>query len=286
MGHTKSNYIGYIQAVISFLIIMCVFLPFLILNLGVDNHSYGFDYYYEKFSLFKLIKEVLDNDDIMHIGVIFVIFISLQIVNILTQLKKNNAFIPIFAGLFGIISIFISFNSLNDYFDNLGNSYYGTRCSCSTDEGFGSFVIFALAALQVTVQLIAILYKKIKKEKMPAISTASSFLYNSSASQSKSEIPTYVQPQACPQTTEAESDSELVALRAEAERLKKLQEAREKTEKESLEEELRQLRAKAEQMERERIERERLERERIEKEELRKEIARLKEMLGNNGNIS
>lgn len=29
-----------------------------------------------------------------------------------------------------------------------------------------------------------------------------------------------------------------------------------------------------------------MERERIEKEELRKEIARLKEMLGNNGNIS
>ena len=50
-------------------------------------------------------------------------------------------------------------------------------------------------------------------------------------------------------------------------------------EKRQLEEELRQLKAKAEELERERLEKERIERERIEKENLKREIEELKKML-------
>lgn len=215
MKFKPTNTRSYLQVLISILLLMSIFLPYL--NYYY-NDAYGISGTSSAISEFSGI--FINNEDI-HIGLFFAAFVILQFVNIFIQSKKSNAFVAILAGAAGILSILISNNKINEI--KLLNEDF------ETTYGWGFYPFIALMALQILTPIILLLAKQ--KRQVVAVENKKDVIANSDL------------------------------------------------EKELLENELRILKEKAEQLEREKIEKERLEQERIEKEKLRNEIARLKELL-------
>ena len=215
MKFKPTNTRSYLQVLISFLLLMSIFLPYLNYDY---NDAYGISGTSSAISEFS---SILTDDEDIHIGLFFAAFVILQFVNIFIQSKKSNAFVAILAGAAGILSILISNNKINEI--KLLNEDF----EITYDWGF--YIFIALMALQILTPIILLLAKQ--NREVAAVENKKDVIANSDL------------------------------------------------EKELLENELRILKEKAEQLEREKIEKERLEQERIEKEKLRNEIARLKELL-------
>lgn len=254
MEFTKNNKTGYTQAIISMLIIFCTFMPFY--KGGIDNGYYS---YYKTTSAMLEFTTFLAADLKTHIGVFFVISIMLQLVNILVQPRRNNATLPIVAGLTGGISILMLHSQIDDAEKN------GVKITYL----WGFFLLLALMALQIIIQITAT--KEVKEEKL---TYEKLFKEEKATTHEKNEESA---EEAITETkTEASSPEPVIPNKVEEidEQLKK-----EMQETDMLKEELRILKAKAEQVQKEKKLKENIEKERQEKEMLLKEIAKLKRQL-------
>ena len=248
MGHTKNNNYGYVQAVISFLIILCTFFPY------VEDFIIGSEYKLPAITSFTwfFTQETYTGDKETHIGAFFVAFIMLQILNIFVQTKKNIGLVTIATSLFGIIPIVL----LNNFIGDLENEY--NFHSINYKYQFGFYFIVVLMGAQILVQLSAF-FATLSNQYQGTYTTPS----KEPEKPKEQYTATVYAPQPKPQVTQSTSDIELERLKAEAEALRaeqariKAEEERarlekERIEKERLKEEYRQLKAQAEQLERER----------------------------------
>lgn len=291
MESKKSNRLGYVQAIISILIILCTFIPFIEdLVSGNDENSVSA---VASFSSFFIGESEVTGEKETHIGAFFLVFIMLHLINIFVQTKKNIGLLAIAVSLFGIIPILLLNNYVGDVESYINSSISNYQYQWDYDTPFakieyeyqfGFYFIVVLMAIQVLAQLASLFITiSNQNQEISAISNEEPV--------QKDEQPTVdAEPVPQPQVLQVTHDNELDALRAEAEALRKEQARikaeeerqraeREMAEKRQLEEELRQLKAKAEELERERLEKERIEKERIEKENLKREIEELKKML-------
>lgn len=290
MDSKSTNRLGYTQALISILIILCTFIPFVedFVSQNEENNIPAV----LSFTSFFIGESGVTGEKETHIGVFFVIFIMLHLINIFFQTKKNIGLLAIVVSLFGIVPILL----LNDYigdvessFNNLSRSYqwdYDLPLVGKTefDYQFGFYFIVVLMAVQTILQIASFFITISNQNREFSAIKSEEPIQNSEQNAVEAE------PALQPQVVQLTQDNELEALRAEAEALRKEQERikaeeerkrveKEMAEKRQLEEELRQLKAKAEELERERLEKERIEKERIEKENLKREIEELKKML-------
>lgn len=146
MKFKPNNASGYWQVLISFLLILCTFLPYL-------NVHY---IYWESrtASAMSEFSRILTYGEDIHIGLFFAAFVILQFVNIFTQSKKSNAFVAILAGAAGILSILISNNKINEI-KPLNEDFEITY-------GWGFYPFIALMALQILTPIILLLAKQKK----------------------------------------------------------------------------------------------------------------------------
>lgn len=257
MEFTKNNRTGYTQAIISILIIFCTFMPFY--KGGIDNGYYS---YYKTTSAMLEFTTYLAINKKVYLGIFFVISMMLQLINIFAQPRKNNAILPILAGITGGISILMLHSQIDEVEKN------GIKISYS----WGFFLMLALMALQIIIQIIS--NKEADEEKL---THEKLFKEEKATTHEKNEESA---EEAITETkTEASSPEPVIPNKVEEidEQLKK-----EMQETDMLKEELRMLKAKAEQIEMEKKkQQEKIEQERQEREKLQEEIAQLKEMLKN-----
>ena len=271
MKFTKNNKIGYLQAIISFFIVESAFLPFVHEN----SHS--------AVSAIWAFTSFLTFDFKTEMGVFFVIFIMLELINIFVQSKKNIGILTIITAGSGIIPL------------TMYNSYLNSLEIWHPEYQYGFYLIVVMLSLQAVIQVLAFLQYLSKQTEME---TATDYT-----------TPVELEEKPIEQITEnrkieikanneeirntevaAEEvenleleDNEQEVLEAEAETLRaqqamlkeaeemKQQYEKEKQEKEQLEEEYRMLKEKAEQVKKEQEEKERIERERIERARLERE---------------
>ena len=313
MENIKRNLFGFLQAAISFLIILCAFFPY------VDDFIQGSDLKIPAITSFTFFftQETYTGDKETHIGAFFVAFIMLQVLNIFVQTKKNIGLSAIVTSLFGLIPIILLNNFIKDLEIEIGRHIFKYQ--------FGFYFIVILMAMQILVQLGA-LFAMLSNQDTEAYAIQSdetgeptkpaepvnSYKYEvtptpkpepalepelalESTPEPEIEPAAALEPKPAPQVLEPTLDSELGSLRAEAEalraahermkaeeekaRLEKERLERERLEKERIEEELRIQKARAEQLEKERIEKENLKKE---IEELKKLLQRQKENLESN----
>lgn len=284
MRLNKNNALGYLQAAISFFIILFTFLPYIDISV---------EYYHKDVSAMTSYTELFIEDEKVHIGVFFVLFILIQYLNIFIQSKKNSAF-AIFSGLFGLIPILMMHFYIDDI-ESETNKYYSY---INYNYTFGFYFIVVLTAAQAVLQTIAFL-AKLNISSSHSVGQASSGNMLNELRVETEKLKKQLEMQEAQEAHSPEKNAteqliekerlekeqlqdEYIQLKAKAEQMEKERIEKERLEKEQLQKEYQQLKAKAEQMERERLERERLEKERLEKEHLQKEIIRLKELLKNN----
>ena len=309
VANFKRNIFGYLQAAISFLIILCTFFPyienFLTTKSGCKTSAIA------SFTAF-FTSGMYTIDKGMFIGILFVVFILSQVINIFVQVKKNIGLVAIVTSLFGLIPIIL----LNNHIGNLGGSFH-------FKYQFGFYCIVVLLALQMFVQLgalFALLDNQSKEayaipsdepdesprqtksvepvepvetvksvESVEPTETIETIEPADPAHSDKHDVPATpeqeVEQEQEPQLVEPTSDSELESLRAEAEALRaeheriKAEEEKARLEKERLERERLEKERQEEELRRQKARAEQLERERIEKENLKKEIEELKKLL-------
>ena len=285
ISFNTNNKKNYAQVLISFLIILFIFVPF------VENFNGGTADLpaITSFSLFFCGESQITKETHTAIGVCFVIFILLQLVNIFVQSKKSVNIYAIATALFGIIPLILLNNYIADVESeaNSGIREYNERVSYYGGDNYleeveieyewGFYVIIVLMAMQVIIPFISSLIQ-ISYQSNPEPTTLSPNTTQheiTPAMDCKADIK--------PLSSQLEPDGELAALRAEAEALRaeqaRIKADEERAEKERLEEEFRRLKAQAELLEKERLEKEKQEKERLEKENLKNEIAKLKELL-------
>ena len=245
MEFTKNNRTGYTQAIISILIIFCTFMPFY--KGGIDNGYYS---YYKTTSAMLEFTTYLAINKKVYLGIFFVISMMLQLINIFAQPRKNNAILPILAGITGGISILMLHSQIDEVEKN------GIKISYS----WGFFLMLALMALQIIIQIIS--NKEADEEKLTHDDIEKLFKQEETSPCEKDKDLT---AEVTPETESAAAAPEPAVQNMNkgiAEQLKK-----EMQETDKLKEELRMLKAKAEQIEMEK--------------KLQEEIAQLKEMLKN-----
>lgn len=263
MEFTKNNKTGYTQAIISMLIIFCTFLPFA--KPTIEN---GWDTYHRTTSAMLEYTTFLAADKKTYIGVFFVISMMLQLVNILVQPRRNNATLPIVAGLTGGISILM----LHIQIDKVENEHY------YIDYTWGFYLMLILYATQAMIPFFAYGEKETEKNELKHENIDVLFEQKESHTCKDADKTAVTAENETIVKTEASSPvSESVNPIANKEMDEQLE--IERHENELLKEELRMLKAKAEQVQKEKKLKENIEKERQEKEMLLKEIAKLKRQL-------
>ena len=302
MKLNKNNKRGYLQTIISILIIFCTFIPY-------SEFVYGGRIHFS----YSAMVAFSQNEQEQHLGIFFMLFILFHLVNILIQSKRNNKIAAIVAGAFGFFPIllmhleYVNFEKELRAYSNSDYINYGT----------GFYFILILSIFQIITQIMMIMIDK-NNQVHPVQSVVSDTITEQSTTPENTEIDnavmedisiqeqpvpapeevetnnTVIEEINVPQYIEAEQpeavmvhqpkvDCELEAtiiadekakekqakLEAQQEEEKLLE--KERQEKEQLVNELNALKAKAEQIELERLEQERLEKERLEQEKAEKE---------------
>lgn len=273
MTSIKNNKFGNIHALISFLTILSLFMPYAGDSMN-DSESAM-----EVFTFFFVCSHKT------HIGAIFVIFVLSQMVNIFVQSKKNISALAFTTGVIGILAILLmhghiheteaSMNSFNEY--NYSSYSYYDNPRYKVEYKFGFYIMIVLIFAQITTQLIAVLKNQnkilIQENQSPTSYTYSQDTYSPVQHIGhEGAVPQSTDNQTKIETAAEEDENEIEEVRAETERLRMecrmLIAQKEELEKTQLENK----RAENEKIETERLKAEELEQDRLRQEELEKEI--------------